>query len=406
MKGKYLALIAILFTTINLFAQQQRKDKAIYKPHVPGFYEEIKKSNAEFDASPEKELKYFKMDFTGIDVPVSVDEFKTAWCNAPISQGETGTCWCFSTSSFYESEIHRLTGQQIKLSELYIVYHEYVEKAREFVRTRGKSEFGEGSETNAVKRMMKTYGVVPLEAYNGLKNGRKFHDHSKMFNEMNHYLQSVKTTANWNEEQAISTIKSILNHYIGVPPATVTVAGKTYTPQEYLKNVTKINPDDYVDFMSLMEQPYWKQSLYDVPDNWWRSKDYYNVPLDVFMNIIQNASKAGYTLSIGGDVSESGYDSFTDVAMVPSYDIPSEYIDENARQFRFFNHTTTDDHAIHLIGHLKKPNGNWYLIKDSGSGGFNGKNKGYYFYHEDYIKLKIMSFTIHKDAVKEELKKF
>jgi bleomycin hydrolase len=42
----------------------------------------------------------------------------------------------------------------------------------------------------------------------------------------------------------------------------------------------------------------------------------------------------------------------------------------------------------------------WYLIKDSGSSARDGKFKGYYFFQEDYVKLKIMDFMIHKDAVK------
>ena len=107
---------------------------------------------------------------------------------------------------------------------------------------------------------------------------------------------------------------------------------------------------------------------------------------------------------IGGDVSESGYFSFKDVAMVPSYDIPSAYIDEDARQFRFSNKTTTDDHAIHIVGTQERADGTWFLIKDSGSGARNGANKGYYSYHEDYIKLKIMYFVVHKSAVKDLLK--
>ena len=53
--------------------------------------------------------------------------------------------------------------------------------------------------------------------------------------------------------------------------------------------VTKLNPNDYVDFMSLMEKPYWSQQEYKVPDNWWRSDDYYNIPLDEFMLAIKNA---------------------------------------------------------------------------------------------------------------------
>jgi bleomycin hydrolase len=99
--------------------------------------------------------------------------------------------------------------------------------------------------------------------------------------------------------------------------------------------------------------------------------------------------------------------------MIPDYDIPSGYINEDARQFRFTNETTTDDHGMQLIGILEnyKDSGkNWYLIKDSGSGSRNvGEDDprfGYYFFHEDYIRLKMMGFTIHKDAVKDVLKKF
>ena len=124
------------------------------------------------------------------------------------------------------------------------------------------------------------------------------------------------------------------------------------------------------------------------------------------MGIIKSGLKSGYSFSIGGDVSESGYSPFHDAAMVPTYDIPSEYIDDHARQFRFSNGATTDDHAIHLVGYKDTKNGTWFLIKDSGSASRNGKNKGYYFYHEDYVKLKTMTYTVHKDAAKDILKKF
>ncbi|MCK7523127.1 MAG: hypothetical protein MZV64_38370 [Ignavibacteriales bacterium] len=92
--------------------------------------------------------------------------------------------------------------------------------------------------------------------------------------------------------------------------------------------------------------------------------------------------------------------------MVPTFDIPSEYIDENARQFRFSNETTTDDHGIHLVGYMNKDGKDWFMIKDSGSGSFNVGDKGYYFYTEDYIKLKIIDFMVHKDALGDLLKKF
>jgi len=400
------ALIAISCCTT--LSAQDRKDKAQFKPRTNEFYEQVQKGVEVFEA-PKKQDKplALRMDFTGMDVPKSMSEFKTVFAQKPESQGETGTCWCFSTTSFYESEIKRLSNQDIQLSELYTVYWQYVEKAKEFVRTRGTSVFDEGSETNGVAAMMKIYGIVPLDAYNGMKIGQPYHNHKKMVDEMKAYLQGIKTANNWNTDEIVSTIKSIMNFYLGEPPTSVTVAGKKMTPLEYLKNVTKLNPDDYVDIMSFMEAPYWTQAEYKVSDNWWHSADYYNVPLNDFMSIIKNAIKSGYSISIGGDVSESGMDNKSGVAMIPSYDIPSSYIDEYARQMRFSNGSTTDDHAMHLVGYEEKTNGTWYLIKDSGSGGQNNQTApGYWYMHEDFIKLKMTSFTIHKDAVKEILAKF
>jgi bleomycin hydrolase len=62
---------------------------------------------------------------------------------------------------------------------------------------------------------------------------------------------------------------------------------------------------------------------------------------------------------------------------------------------------------MHLVGYVDKPNGTWFLIKDSGSGGHNNKTApGYWYMHEDFIKLKMMTITLHKDAVKDVLAKF
>jgi len=400
-----IAIAALVYSSLN--AQTTRNDKAEFKERSNDFYEQIKKGNQLFDEPKKTAPLSFRMDFTGIDVPKSAAEFKTVFAQKPVSQGETGTCWCFSTTSFYESEIKRISNQDIHLSELYTVYWEYVEKAKEFVRTRGTSIFDEGSETGDVGKTMKMYGIVPLEAYTGLKPGQPFHNHKKMVDEMRNYLVFVKSSSQWNSDEVIATIKSIMNSNIGEPPTSVMVAGKKLTPLEYLKTVTKLNPDDYVDIMSLMESPYWTQAEYKVPDNWGHAADYFNVPLDDFMNIIKTAIKNGYSISIGGDVSESGMDNKLGVAMIPTYDIPSANIDEYARQMRFSNGSTTDDHAMHLVGYEDKPNGTWFLIKDSGSGGQNNQSApGYWYMHEDFIKLKMTTITINKDAVKEILAKF
>ena len=102
-----------------------------------------------------------------------------------------------------------------------------------------------------------------------------------------------------------------------------------------------------------------------------------------------------------------GLDRGTQCAVIPDFDIPSAYINDDARQFRFSNQTTTDDHGMHLVGYLEKDGKDWYLIKDSGSGSKNNdpnaKEWGYYFFSEEYVKLKMMDFMVHKDAVKELL---
>jgi bleomycin hydrolase len=216
----------------------------------------------------------------------------------------------------------------------------------------------------------------------------------------------LKGSHSWNEDAVVATIRSILNHYLGEPPTSVVVDGVKMTPLEYLQKEVRLNLDDYIDVMSLEEKPFYEKVEYDVPDNWWHSKDYYNVPLDEFMMVLKRSIRKGFTLAIGGDTSEPGYEGHAGIGVVPTFDIPSSYIDEDARQMRFSNNTTTDDHGIHLVGYKEQDGIDWYLIKDSGSGSRNNLHPGYYFYHEDYVKLKIMDFMVHKDAVEDVLKKF
>ena len=401
-----ISLLAILVFLSASFIKSQEKNKGVFVEPKPGFYKEIQKGIDEFNNPQKEKRKSFKLDFTGMNYPQSKEEFKYFWHNDPVSQGQTGTCWSFSTTSFFESEVYRLTGKQVSISPIYTAYWEYVEKVKGFVRTRGKSIVEEGSEANAVSRIYKMYGAVPATVCTGLLSGQEYHDHSDMINEIQTYLKNVKTTNAWNEDEVVAVTKSILNHYLGEPVSIVEINGKKYSPKEYLSNYLKLNMDDYVDVLSYMQQPYWQQVEYEVPDNWWHNKDYYNVPLDDFMKILKNAIKNGYTLAIGGDVSEAGYDSWTKCAIVPTFDIPSEYIDENSRQFRFSNQTTTDDHGIHLVGYEELDGKTWFLIKDSGAGSRNTGDKGYYFYHEDYVKLKIMDFMVHKDMFKDYFSKF
>lgn len=400
-----LALITAWLCT-NGTAQEQRRDRVQFVQPRNEFLDSIKAEIKKFKGKEEPGKKVLKVDFSQVDRPRSTDEFTRVWHTPPLSQGLTGTCWSFSATSYFESEIERLTGRQVKLSEMHTVYWEYVEKARRFVGERGNSAFGQGSEANALPRIWKLYGIVPLEAYTGLLPGQKFHDHDSLFAEMKDYLNSLKSSHAWDEESALSTIRSMLNHYMGKPPTRIVIDGVPMTPQEYLEKVLRLKLDDYVEILSLKEKPFYQRVEYEVGDNWWHSKNYFNVPLEVFLEVPKRAVKKGRTVCLGGDTSEPGLEGHQGIAIVPSFDIPYNYIDDDARQFRFGNKTTTDDHGIHLVGYTQFAGKDWYLIKDSGSGSRNWSVPGYYMYREDYVKLKMMTMTVHKDIVPDILAKF
>ena len=121
--------------------------------------------------------------------------------------------------------------------------------------------------------------------------------------------------------------------------------------------------------------------------------------------IILDSIADGRSLVIGGDVSEPGMNGPEDVAVVPSFDIPAEMIDQSAREFRFDNGTTTDDHGIHLVGHTCIGGEDWFLIKDSNRSSRQGEHEGYYFYRGDYVRLKMLTITVHRDQVADILRK-
>jgi bleomycin hydrolase len=420
-------LIFVLCFSVVVYAQEAKKkevkkDKAIYKdryidPVIKEMFEKNAKLKEEAAAKTKEIIKAYKeqikkerksllFDMSAIEKPASPDVFKPHFHFDPVAQYLTGTCWCFSATSMLESELYRLNKKKIKLSEMHTVYYEFVEKARYFVKTRGSSLFTMGAEFNSVTRMWEKYGAVPYDAYPGVlaEDGR--YDHSEMYAEMSNYLKYIKEHDYWCEKTVVSQIKAILNKYMGKPPKSFTYEDKEMTPLQFLKDVLKLNPNDYVAVMSTLSVLFYTKGEYAVPDNWWHSKEYYNVPLDVFYGIIKKALKEGYTVAIGGDTSEPGKNGFEDAAIIPTFDIPQEYIDQSAREFRFYNRTSTDDHGIHIVGYTRLGDHDWFLIKDSGRSARYGKFEGYYFFRDDYIKLKMLAYMVHKDVLKDILPKF
>ncbi len=59
-----------------------------------------------------------------------------------------------------------------------------------------------------------------------------------------------------------------------------------------------------------------------------------------------------------------------------------------------------------LDGYKETPEMTWFLMKDSWREAYIGPIKGYFFYREDYIRLKALAFLVHREAVTPWLAKF
>ena len=156
MKKSLLITLTLLFVCSSLFAQNN-STKVEFREPRSGYWDTIQKGIDTYLGlkNPKAKRQSLKADVSKIEHPSAPGDFKYYWHNKPQSQGRTGTCWSFSTTSFFESEVKRLTGKEVEISELYTVYWEYIEKAKRFASERGNSTLGEGSQGNALQKNFK-----------------------------------------------------------------------------------------------------------------------------------------------------------------------------------------------------------------------------------------------------------
>ncbi|MCT8341078.1 aminopeptidase [Flavobacteriaceae bacterium TK19130] len=333
-----------------------------------------------------------------------------------ISQGRTGTCWSFSTSSFLESEIIRLTGTEIDLSEMYTVRNIYPKKAENFVMRQGKAQFSEGGLAHDVMTSVEKYGLVPQQVYSGYSEGSDYHNHAELIATLSAMLDTYtdkpggSLSPKWKE-----AVNAVLDVYLGEKPEAFTYQGKQYTPESFRK-MTKLNPDDYVTLTSFTHEPFYSTFILNIPDNW-SNGSFYNLPLDEMMQTVHHALQNGYTVELDCDVSERTFSSKDGVAVIPKDDdnkvkslqglYPEKNITQEYRQEQFENYATTDDHLMHITGQLRDQNGNtYYKVKNSwGTDESRTTNDGYVYFSEPYMRLKTISVMVHKDALPKTISK-
>jgi bleomycin hydrolase len=344
-------------------------------------------------------------------------------------QHRSGTCWSFSGLSFLQSEMIRMGKPEVNLSEMFVVWHTYAEKATKHVRVHGNLNFSAGGAFHDVTNMIAKYGIVPESVYDGLEYGEDKHVHGEMDRVLREYVDAVIE----NKNRKLSTawhdaFTQILDTYLGELPEKFEYEGRTYSPLSFADNFVGLNMDDYVEITSYTHHPFYSRFIIEIPDNWsW--DEVYNVPLNELEEIIDYSLNNGYTVAWAADVSEKGFASGNKgVAVMPAAPetdmtdaeisrwealpererenelyklekpVPELEVTQEMRQIAFDNFQTTDDHGMHIIGLAKDSNGNtFYKVKNSW-GDYN-KYNGYFYASKPYVSYKTMSIMVHKDAI-------
>ncbi len=340
-----------------------------------------------------------------IHEPKSLNGFHIIGHTPPMNQDTTSACWAFATTAFLESEMQRMGLDSLRLSMMFPFYHTYVEKMRRFVRTHGKSRVAPGGLFPDVMKIVQKYGIVPYKAYTGLPEGRKHYNQRALYRAIDSLKREVKALQIWDEDLVLQKTREILYRYMGVPPQSFVYKGAVYTPRTFLQRVVRLPWKDYVLVTSFEYAPYYRFTELRVPDNWAHDSSYFNVPFRVFYNGIRHALKQGYPVAFDADISEPGRIGKYDVSFIPPYDIPGKYIDAQAREYRFKGGLTTDDHLMLFLGYRRNYGNDWFLVKDSWRDAWQGKFNGYFLFHGDYVKLKVLAYLVNKKAIPQILKK-
>lgn len=352
-------------------------------------------------------------------------------------QYRSGTCWAYSAISFVESEVIRINNitdpeKYPDFSEFFVVSHSYSDRADKYVMLDGNLTFGAGSQGEDVLDVIRLYGLVPQAEMTGMNYGSDLPAQSELDAVLRAYIDAVVK----NPNRVLTTawkrgFQAILDEYLGEYPKTFVVDGVEYTPESY-RDALNFNPDDYVTLTSYTHHPFYTYFPFEVADNW-RWDQFYNVPIDEMMEILDYALENGYTISWGADVSEPGFtrdglailvdvsasnNSGSDqerwvgksedkqakakakkagknnpiVELVPT---------QETRQTGFMNKTITDDHGMQIYGIAKDQwGGKYYLVKNSW--GETGKYKGVWYASEAFVKGQTLDIAIHKSALPKE----
>ena len=351
-------------------------------------------------------------------------------------QNKSGTCWAFSGVSTLEDNVLRKGGPELDISEMFIVRHAYIDKAKKFMRMNGNITFAQGGSWGDVLNMTMQYGAMPEEAYTGLNYGEAKHSHYEMAEAMEAYLRAVLNRGQKNSKLTdawLPGLIGILDAYLGPLPESFTYKGKTYTPQSWAKEMG-LEPENFVNITSYTHHPFYESFILEIPDNWAWTRSM-NVPMEEMQRIVDNALDKGWTVMWATDVSEGGFKWTKGYALLPDdkdtkdmtdtelsrwvklsdkdradakFDIKGpikeKTVSQESRQKTFDNFETTDDHGMVIVGTATDQEGNkYYKVKNSWD--TNQIYDGYLYVSMPFFLEKTLGVGVHKDAIPADINK-
>ncbi|MBR3916511.1 MAG: aminopeptidase [Bacteroidaceae bacterium] len=369
----------------------------------------------------------------------SVPEFTVVKENPITSiknQNQAGTCWCYSSLAFIESELLRMGKGEYDFSEMFIVHNTYLDRADKAVRTHGDISFSQGGSFYDVIYGMETFGLVPeAEMRPGVMYGKELSVHNELsavsdavvaaIAKGKHRSLQVSPDGQPLWKKAITAVHDI---YLGERPEKFTYDGKEYTPKSFYESLG-LKAEDYISLTSYTHHPFYKPFVLEIQDNW-RWAQSYNLPIDEFMQVFDNAIMEGYTIAWGSDVSETGFGRDGKAVMpndakktdLEGSDMakwlklseeekkntpkPSteKWCTQEERQIAYDNWQTTDDHGMQIYGIAKDKDGvEYYMVKNSW--GEAGKYKGIWYASKAFARYKTMNIVVHKDALPKDIRK-
>lgn len=352
------------------------------------------------------------------------------------NQNQAGTCWCYSSLAFIESELLRMGKGEYDFSEMFIVHNTYLDRADKAVRTHGDISFSQGGSFYDVIYGMETFGLVPeAEMRPGVMYGKELSVH----NELSAVSDAVVAAIAEGKHRSLQvspdgqplwkkTIEAIHDIYLGERPEKFTYDGKEYTPKSFYESLG-LKAEDYISLTSYTHHPFYEPFVLEIQDNW-RWAQSYNLPIDEFMQVFDNAIMEGYTIAWGSDVSEAGFDRHGKATMpdnakktdLEGSDMakwlklseeekkntpkPSaeKWCTQEERQIAYDNWETTDDHGMQIFGIAKDKDGvEYYMVKNSW--GEAGDYKGIWYASKAFARYKTMNIVVHKNAIPKDIRK-